>query len=107
AHARRGLGRVKADVLATLRVAAYQVLFLDRIPAHAAVNDAAAAVTRRGPPVVAFVNGILRSLVRTGEPTLPTPADEPAACTAWHAMPEPLVVELARSLDAPAELFAA
>lgn len=48
-----------------LRVAAYQLLFLDRIPAHAAVNEAveqAHQVFHRG--AGSFVNGVLRSIAR-------------------------------------------
>src|SRR5262249_24323199 len=40
AMAPRGLGKLSPALRAVLRVAAYQLLFLDRIPAHAAVDDA-------------------------------------------------------------------
>jgi len=48
-----------------LRVAAYQLLFLDRVPAHAAVHEAveqAHQLTHRGG--ASFVNGVLRSIAR-------------------------------------------
>jgi len=48
-----------------LRIAAYQLLFLDRVPAHAAVNEAveqAAHVTHRGG--ASFVNAVLRRIAR-------------------------------------------
>ncbi len=48
-----------------LRIAAYQLLFLDRVPAHAAVDEAveqAAAQTHRGG--ASFVNAVLRRIAR-------------------------------------------
>lgn len=50
---------------APLRVAAYQLLFLDRVPAHAVVNEAveqARGVTHRGG--VSFTNAVLRRIAR-------------------------------------------
>ena len=43
----RGLDRTPPLVRILLEVAAYQILFLDRVPAHAAVNDAVGAARRR------------------------------------------------------------
>lgn len=45
-----------------LRVAAYQLLYMDRIPASAAVNEAVGAVKRRWPYAAGFTNGVLRAL---------------------------------------------
>src|SRR5439155_9528864 len=44
--AKRPLARLDFDVLQILRLGAYQLLHLDRVPASAAVNDAV-AMTRR------------------------------------------------------------
>lgn len=66
-HSSRPLRRVDPDVLDALRLAAYQMLLLDRVPAHAAVNDAVEVVrTTRGKGVAGFTNAVLRKL---------TPAD--------------------------------
>jgi 16S rRNA (cytosine967-C5)-methyltransferase len=58
------------DVLhSPLRIAAYQLFFLDRVPAHAAVHEAveqAHQLTHRGG--ASFVNGVLRRIAR--EPRL-------------------------------------
>ncbi len=72
ARAKRRLSAPAPAVRAALRVAAYQILFLDRIPAHAAV-DAAVGRARRsaGPRPAAFANAVLRDLaasVRGREP---------------------------------------
>lgn len=57
------LKKTPARVLNTMRVAAYQILFLDRVPAYAAVDDAVAAARQvTGDKLAAFVNAVLRKL---------------------------------------------
>ena len=61
----RSLRQIEAPLHAPLRVAAYQLLFLDRVPAHAAVHEAveqAHQLTHRGG--ASFVNGVLRTIAR-------------------------------------------
>lgn len=62
---RRGIDGLDLSVLVALRVAVYQLLFLDRIPAHAAVDEAV-EITKAGPSRAAagLVNGVLRNIVR-------------------------------------------
>jgi 16S rRNA (cytosine967-C5)-methyltransferase len=49
-----------------LRLGAYQILFLDRVPAHAAVDAAVEhAKARRGKPGASLVNAVLRKLADT------------------------------------------
>lgn len=56
---------LKPAVNSILLVALYQILFLDRIPDFAAVNEAVAQVRRLGnPKQVGFVNGLLRGVLR-------------------------------------------
>ena len=65
AQARRGVS--DAVTLRVLLVAAYQILILERIPAHAAVNDAVSSVERRrGRGVAGFANAVLRRLAEAG-----------------------------------------
>lgn len=48
-----------------LRVALYQILFLDRIPEHAAINEAVETVKRiQGEKIAGVVNGVLRNITR-------------------------------------------
>lgn len=55
--------RLDPEVLESLRMAAYQVGFLGRIPAHAVINDAVELVKRKKKKSAApFVNAILRKL---------------------------------------------
>ncbi len=80
ALARHGIDGLDVEVRAALRTGAYQLLFLDRVPAYAAVSDAVEACKRaKGKGAAGFANAILRGLGRTGEPPLPDPAADPAA----------------------------
>lgn len=67
-HSKRPLEELDEPVLAGLRLGAYQIVFLDRIPAHAAVDATVEAVKRRRRPAAGFVNAVLRALLRAGAP---------------------------------------
>lgn len=55
-----------------LRVGAYALLFLDRVPGFAAVDASVALVKRHGSPAAAgFVNAVLRRVAREGSSLLP------------------------------------
>lgn len=61
----RSFQEIETALHALLRVATYQLLFLDRVPAHAAVHEAveqAHQITHRGG--ASFVNGVLRRIAR-------------------------------------------
>jgi 16S rRNA (cytosine967-C5)-methyltransferase len=61
----RPLDRIEPGLLAPLRIGAYQLLFLDRVPIHAVVNEAveyAMSSTHRGG--ASFVNAVLRRIAR-------------------------------------------
>jgi 16S rRNA (cytosine967-C5)-methyltransferase len=80
ALATSGLDRLDPRALIALRVGAYQILFLDRIPAYAAVDDAVGACKEiAGRGVAGFANALLRRLGRQGEPPLPDAAADPRA----------------------------
>jgi 16S rRNA (cytosine967-C5)-methyltransferase len=58
------LNRIDAEVLVALRLGAYQLRFLDRIPAHAAVNESVELVKRaRKKSAAPFANAVLRKLI--------------------------------------------
>ncbi|ATP39301.1 16S rRNA (cytosine(967)-C(5))-methyltransferase [Solibacillus sp. R5-41] len=60
-------GKVDIWVRWLLRMSLYQMHYLTRIPAHAAVNEAVEIAKRRGHQGIAsMVNGILRSILREG-----------------------------------------
>ncbi len=64
-HSKRRLATLDARVLAILRLTVYQLVFLGRVPAFAAVNDAV-TLAPRTPGVKPFVNAVLRSFARRG-----------------------------------------
>jgi 16S rRNA (cytosine967-C5)-methyltransferase len=60
---RRPVRKLDAPVLAALRIGAYQLAYLDTVPAHAAVNESVELVRRaRLERAVAFTNAVLRRL---------------------------------------------
>ena len=72
----RALDRLDAEVLTALRIGAYQLRYLDRIPAHAAINDSVELVKRaRKQSAAPFVNAVLRK-VDSSRPSHPKSADE-------------------------------
>ncbi|HMI86954.1 MAG TPA: transcription antitermination factor NusB [Polyangiaceae bacterium] len=69
-HAAHGSREIETTVRAHLVVAGYQLLFLERVPAFAAVSEAVRLVTAvRGKRVGAFANAVLRRLAaeKTGD----------------------------------------
>ncbi len=75
----RPLTRIKPYVRLALLSGLYQIYFLDRIPASAAVNETVKVVKagKFPKPVQGFVNGVLRQSIRQKE-QLPKPEDPDA-----------------------------
>ena len=78
ALADRPLPRLDPPVRAALRLGLYQILFLDRVPAYAAVD---ASVRLAGGRASGFVNAVLRRAARLGRQglALPDAAADPVA----------------------------
>jgi 16S rRNA (cytosine967-C5)-methyltransferase len=74
-HLKRPLAKLDPWVRSLLRLTAYQIFFLDRVPRWAAVDEAVslARLKSRMPGPAEFVNAVLRSLTRAGAPP-PLPA---------------------------------
>lgn len=63
----RPLSRIPGKLLSALRMGAYQILFLERIPFSAAVNETVELVKELGLGYAAgFVNGVLRAVAEKG-----------------------------------------
>ena len=61
AHVDKALAKLDAEVITALRLGAYQLLFLDRIPAHAAINESVELVKKaRKRSAAGMVNAVLR-----------------------------------------------
>jgi 16S rRNA (cytosine967-C5)-methyltransferase len=69
--------KVEPRVLTLLRLGAYQLLMLDRVPAPAAVHETVELARRENlERATGFINGILRSLIRQQQEIVwPDPAD--------------------------------
>jgi len=62
-HSSQKLSRLDSEVLAALRLAAFQLLFLDRVPERAAVHESVELVKRaKKRSAVPFANAVLRKL---------------------------------------------
>jgi 16S rRNA (cytosine967-C5)-methyltransferase len=86
AHANRRGYKRKPAILAPLLIGAYSVLFLERIPTHAAVDEAVRGVRTAGDRRVAgFANAVLRKLAAERERDGPGDLDEAfvAATPPW------------------------
>lgn len=66
-HLRRSIDSLAPAVRAILRLAAYQLLHLTRVPSHAVVNESVESTRALGHARAAgFVNAVLRNLIRGG-----------------------------------------
>lgn len=77
---RRPIDALAPEVRAVLRLAAYQLLHLERVPAHAVLNESVEVVRALGQPRSAgFVNAVLRALLRRRphSPLPPRPGSAP------------------------------
>lgn len=94
------LNKLDLNVLCCLRVAAYQLLFLDKIPASAAVNEAVGLARKhcRNPKAAGMVNGILRSMLRKGALPEPEGRDRAETLSIRYSHPRWLVEEFAARL---------
>lgn len=78
----RPLDKVQSEILCVLRMSAYQLLYMERIPASAACNEAvklARSISNEGS--AKFVNGVLRGLLRkqaAGELVFPDAEEDDA-----------------------------
>ncbi len=105
----RGLPRDDPALLTALRIAAYQLLFMPKIPDYAAVNSGVTLVKRslrgarrgnlktgRGAATVRFSNGILRALAARREALSACPEGSSiAALGCRHSLPDWIVERLA------------
>ncbi len=117
-HVHRGASKLDPFARALLWSGAYQILHLERVPVHAAVDESVRLARReRGPRVGGFVNAVLRKVAaeRPAHPVANPPLEVPGWLAASlaeslgderardflesRAMPPPIVlrVELARA----------
>ena len=83
------LDKLDLKVLCNLRIALYQILFLDKIPVSAAVNEAVNLTRKhcRNPRAAGMVNGILRAVLREEEHPEPVGADSTETLSVKYSHP--------------------
>src|SRR5207247_1683282 len=80
---KRSVERLDPEVVEILRLSAYQLLHLTRVPASAVVDDAVDLTRRKGKPSAAgFVNAVLRTISRQRH-ALPLPPRAGLHLTPW------------------------
>ncbi|NCC66901.1 MAG: 16S rRNA (cytosine(967)-C(5))-methyltransferase RsmB [Clostridia bacterium] len=84
--------KIEPKVRDILRISAYQLIFLDRIPAHAAVSEGVELCKKSGfSRAAGFVNAVLRKLAENREKLPEIPADNKAKyLSIKYSVPVPL-----------------
>lgn len=86
------VGKLSPEVCNLLRMAVYQIRYLEKIPASAAVNEAVNAVKQtKSAKAAGYVNGVLRALLRgLDQVEMPDPQKDPllalsveTSCPEW------------------------
>ncbi|MDR3240449.1 MAG: 16S rRNA (cytosine(967)-C(5))-methyltransferase RsmB [Clostridiales bacterium] len=86
--------KMKPFILTLLRVSVYQLRFMDRVPAAAAVDEAVKLTKKRGFGALSgFVNAVLRSVVRQAD-QIQYPQDPTGRLSVLYSYPEWLAAYL-------------
>ena len=89
--------RLDAEVLIALRLGAFQLLFLERIPAHAAIDESVELAKQAGHRfAAAMVNAVLRGIARGGDARLAEEEDPAAELALAQAHPAWMVERWAK-----------
>ena len=98
----RPLTALDADILDLLRASAYQLLYLDRVPDHAVVDDAVALTRTVGKRSAAgFVNAVLRAITNRDPVVSLPPRPAPAATSPGHLDRDEALDYLSTTLSHP------
>ena len=84
----RPIKELDTSVMTALRIGVYQLAFLDRIPAHAAINETVSLCSRK---TSGFVNAILRAYTRGNGIVLPAKEDTANYLSIAYSVSEPIV----------------
>ena len=68
--------KMQDSVRVIMRMAIYQLVFMDKIPDSAAVNEAVKQCKRVSPHASGFVNGVLRAFIRNGKTLVMPPKSD-------------------------------
>jgi 16S rRNA (cytosine967-C5)-methyltransferase len=86
--ARRPVDRLEPAVLAALRLGVFQLAFMDRVPAHAAVGESVELAKRHSRGGAGLVNAVLRRAAKEARPMIEAlPDATPAEAALKHSHP--------------------
>lgn len=86
---RRPLDQLEPVVLAAIRIGLFQLLYLERVPTHAVVDESVELTKRESRGGAGLVNAVLRRATREGSALLAALDDAtPAAAAVMHSVPE-------------------
>ncbi len=90
-YLKQAVSKLRAEVLTALRLGTYQLLFMDKVPVPAAVNESVALVRNNGCAYAAgLVNAVLRKVASDGMPDFSSlPVRE--SISACYSVPSELV----------------
>ena len=91
--------KISPWVINILRMGAYQIVFLDKVPKSAAVNESVNLCKKYGVKSVGFVNAILRKIEKKDYLELFEIKDEIEKISKTTSMPQWIVKELAKEFD--------
>jgi len=101
----RPLQTLEPPIRWTLLMAAYQLLFLDRVGRHAAVHQAVELCKNVAPRAAAFVNAVLRALLRLGDSATPAAIPVPHELAVRFSHPTWIVALYQPALGMPVPPF--
>lgn len=82
-----------------LRLSLYQLLYLDRIPEHAVVNEAVLIAKKRGHKGISgLINGVLRNVIRKGTPPFEDIVDSIERIGIQYSLPKWMVQKFVNEL---------
>ncbi|TYP59996.1 16S rRNA (cytosine(967)-C(5))-methyltransferase RsmB [Thermosediminibacter litoriperuensis] len=86
---RIGLNKINPIILNSLRVGLYQILFLDKIPDYAAVNESVNIAKLYNNKAAGFVNGVMRNAIRNKDSIdYPDVRDPVRYLTVYYSFPK-------------------
>ena len=84
----RKIEDIDKKTLTAIRLGLYQLMYMDKIPPHAAINETVSLCSAKSR---GFVNGICRAHTRSPEMTLPSASEHPTAhLSVKHSVGEPI-----------------
>jgi 16S rRNA (cytosine967-C5)-methyltransferase len=86
---RRPLRQLEPAVLAAIWIGLFQLIYLDRVATHAAVDESVELAKRESPAGAGLVNAVLRRAAREGDALLDSLSDtSPEAAAVMHSVPQ-------------------